>query len=136
MSEVEKPFAGRRILLVDDDRISIGMLAAILGNQGIETALASSGREMMERLAESPPFDLLLLDFHLQGETGPELAAQLRRSAKFDSTPILAMTASVDPQEIEMLLASGMDAYILKPIVLKTLRPLLERWLGQGRAPA
>jgi len=72
-------------------------------------------------------FDAILMDMHLPGMSGAELSRRIR--AETDNlnvnTPIVALTASVAPEDIRHYLDSGMDAVVAKPIRLDKLRETL-----------
>ena len=74
----------------------------------------------------------VLADIHMPHMDGHELAGRLR-AAEADRgtarTPIVAVTADAIKGEEERCLASGMDAYLVKPVSIERLRATLERWL-------
>jgi len=74
----------------------------------------------------------VLADIHMPHMDGHELARRLR-AAEADRgavrTPIVAITANAIKGEEERCLASGMDAYLVKPVSVERLRATLERWL-------
>jgi two-component system, NarL family, sensor histidine kinase EvgS len=74
----------------------------------------------------------VLADVHMPHMDGHELAWRLR-AAEADRgaarTPIVAVTANAIKGEEERCLASGMDAYLVKPVSIEQLRATLERWL-------
>src|SRR5262249_38748166 len=74
----------------------------------------------------------VLADIHMPRMDGYELARRLR-AAEADRgaarTPIVAVTANAMKGEEERCLASGMDAYLVKPVSIEHLRATLERWL-------
>ena len=75
----------------------------------------------------------VLADIHMPHMDGHELARRLR-AAEADRgavrTPIVAVTANAMKGEEERCLASGMDAYLLKPVSIERLQATLERWLS------
>jgi len=74
----------------------------------------------------------VLADIHMPHMDGHELARRLRAAeADRDAvrTPIVAVTANAMKGEEERCLASGMDAYLVKPVSIERLRATLERWL-------
>jgi CheY-like chemotaxis protein/HPt (histidine-containing phosphotransfer) domain-containing protein len=88
----------------------------------------------VEALAAWAPgrYAAVLADIHMPRMDGHELARQLR-AAEADRgvsrTPIIAVTANAMKGEEEHCLASGMDAYLAKPVSIERLRATLERWL-------
>src|SRR5262249_51096267 len=87
------------------------------------------------------PYAAVLADIHMPHMDGHELARRLR-AAEADRgavhTPIVAITANAIKGEEERCLASGMDAYLAKPVSIAQVRVTLERWLpvdGSKREP-
>ena len=81
-------------------------------------------------LCRQQGFDVILMDMHLPGMSGAEVARCIRAepasSGNLNSaTPIVALTASVAPEDIRHYLDSGMDAVVAKPIRLERLRQVL-----------
>jgi CheY-like chemotaxis protein len=74
----------------------------------------------------------ILVDIHMPGMDGHELTRQLRAGEANRNgarTPIIAVTADVMKGQEEHCLATGMDAYLVKPVRIERLRATLERWL-------
>ena len=98
---------------------------------GIAADTAENGLDALEAWAPGR-FAAILADIHMPHMDGLELARQLR-AAEADRgavrTPIVAVTANAMKGEEERCLASGMDAYLLKPVSVERLRATLERWL-------
>lgn len=105
----------KRILLVEDDpdiRTVAQLSLETLG--GFELRLAGSGQEA---LAEAEAFrpDLLILDVMMPGLDGPGTLAGLRQKPPLAETPVIFMTAKVQPQEVAHLLSLGALEVITKP---------------------
>ena len=95
---------GGLVLVVEDDRSTRELLAAILAEEGLEFHLTSNGHVAMEYAREHPP-DLVVLDMHLPNLQGEAVATALRVELG-QGLPILAMSASN-----ERAAASRFDAY-------------------------
>jgi CheY-like chemotaxis protein/HPt (histidine-containing phosphotransfer) domain-containing protein len=95
---------------------------------------ADSAANGVDALAAWAPgrYSAVLADIHMPHMDGHELARRLR-AAEADSggarRPIVAVTADAMKGEEECCLASGMDAYLVKPVSIERLRATLERWL-------
>ncbi|MDP9265710.1 MAG: response regulator transcription factor [Chloroflexota bacterium] len=122
------------VLIVDDDRAMVGMVAALLGHEGFDIATAYDGEGALRRHAEEQP-DLVILDRRLPGLSGDEVCRRLRAAGP---TPILMLTGERGTDERAKLLDLGADDYLEKPFGKKELtarvRALLRR--GQGAAVA
>lgn len=119
-----------KILLVEDDELNRDMLSRRLQRRGHEVRLAADGMQAI-LMAESQPFDLVLLDMSLPVMDGWETARRLKASATTASVPLLALTAHAMAGDRERALAAGCDEYDSKPIdfpqllakIAKLLRP-------------
>ncbi|MEO8392430.1 MAG: response regulator [Chloroflexota bacterium] len=84
--------------------------------------------ERIEALAQKP--DVIFLDIHLKPYDGFEILALLRQQPAYHSTCVIALTASVMNEEVEMLRHSGFNGAIAKPIDQVAFPGLLQRILG------
>jgi CheY-like chemotaxis protein len=85
----------------------------------------------LKALPEKP--DLILLDIHMAPLTGFEMLAQLRQDAAYEKAKIIALTASVMNEEVDLLKSSGFDGVIGKPISVQQF-PILIQQVIQGEA--
>lgn len=108
-----------RILLVDDNRMNVELFVGALESDGHEVTVESDGLGGRAR-ALSEGFDLLILDIQMPGLDGNALCRQLRAAGL--AQPMLAVSSSAMPEQIERGLAAGFDAYLTKPISPKDLR--------------
>ena len=85
----------------------------------------------MARLARERDPALVLMDVQLPGISGIEALTQLRADPVTRSTPVIAITASVMPQDRQKIMAAGFDGFQGKPIsvkeLLETVRQILDR---------
>lgn len=128
-----------RVLLVEDDRVNALVGRRYLEKAGHRPGLACSGEEALELLA-SEAFDLVLMDIQMPGIDGFETCRRIRageagpRAAR---TPVVAMTAHAEPLIEAELRASGMDAYLSKPVMPAALTTLVARFAtGSAGGPA
>jgi two-component system, sensor histidine kinase and response regulator len=106
--------SGRKILVVDDDRVNVRILSAILKKEGFQVAEADSGERALEVYAQFLP-DLVLLDVVLPGIDGFKTCRQLKDTYGDKCAPVIFITAKVDSDDIvEGLEAGGVD-YLPKP---------------------
>lgn len=105
---------GRKILIVDDDRLNIRILVGILQGEGYALAEADSGEQALELYAHFNP-DLVLLDVMLPGIDGFETCRRLKQDFGTKSAPVIFITAKSDSDAVvEGLGAGGVD-YLPKP---------------------
>ena len=126
--------AGRRVLLVDDDRLYRQIGAELLKLAGMECDLAAHGAEALEKLALSA-YDLVLLDIHMPVMDGHATAQHIRLSPQYGNLPVIAMTAAVFAAGDTSWLRSGFSDLIHKPIVPEKLFAKLQQWLPLAATP-
>jgi two-component system cell cycle response regulator DivK len=73
------------------------------------------------------------MDIELPDIDGITALRRIREDAALDAMPVLAVSASVMPDEQHKIVSSGFDAYITKPIVLRSFLESVQRFLAQGR---
>ena len=105
----------KKILYVEDEP-DIQMIArvALENVGGFELCVCSSGTEALEKASAFAP-DLLLLDVMMPGMDGPTTLAELRKIPALSNTPVMFMTAKVQPQEVEFLKSLNVADVIAKP---------------------
>ncbi len=104
-----------RILVVDDSRDNLEVLATRLRFRGYIVDTATSGEEALARVAEEPP-DLILLDVMMPGLDGYEVARRIRSNPELPFIPIILVTARDSTQDKIAGLDAGADDYLTKPI--------------------
>ena len=110
---------GKRILLVEDDRLVAAGLAAGLIRHGYVVATATSGEEALEMIAASAP-DLVLMDICLPGIDGIEAARMIGEQY---GVPVIFLTALDDDARVRAAISEGGLGYLVKPISVKQLMP-------------
>jgi CheY-like chemotaxis protein len=85
----------RRILVIDDEPDATLYLTTLLEDEGYEVRAAADGGEGLARLRDEP-FDLVLLDVQMPGQTGPGLYVELRREERFRRVPVIIVTGVAD----------------------------------------
>ena len=120
--------AGRRILVVEDNRVNQRLIVAILKKLGHHVTLANSGHEALECIG-TQTFDLVLMDIQMPEMDGVETTRKIReRQAHGDlRLPIIALTAHAMAGDRERYLAAEMDDYLTKPIQRNELIAAIDR---------
>ncbi len=121
-----------RILVIDDDPGLLELLNTMLSRIGATPATALTATEGLELLG-SESFDLLILDLMLPDIDGFDVLARLRQDSRFDTMPILILSAKVDPEAISRGLEMGADGYLTKPYLPNTLTSRVRSLLAQSR---
>jgi two-component system cell cycle response regulator DivK len=121
------------ILLVEDNEKNLKLLRDILRHNGHEVLEAPTGTQGLAlALGELRP-DLVLLDIQLPDIDGITVLRRLREDPRLDTVPVLAISASVMPEEQHRITASGFDAFVAKPISLKPFLATVAHFLAAGR---
>ena len=129
LAPVRPHFPGKRVLVVDDNAVNRMVARAMLTSLGLEVTLASSGADALEAAAETA-FDVVLMDCQMPDMDGYETTRRLTGQLGADCPPIIALTASVSPEDRARALASGMVDYLGKPLPIETLVGLLHHWFS------
>ena len=126
-----------RILVVEDERKVASFLRQGLQEEGHAVEVAADGQTALDRIAEEPDFDLVVLDVMLPKRDGLDVLKTLRQ--RRDQTPVLLLTARDGVSDKVTGLDLGADDYLTKPFAfeefLARVRALLRRRSGE-RAPA
>ena len=109
------------ILVVDDENRNLRLMEAMLIPLGYDVALASSGREALQKVEERPP-DVVLLDVMMPGMDGFEVAQRLKQNDETRLVPIVMVTALKDVDNRVKALDVGADDFLSKPVDKTELR--------------
>ena len=120
------------ILIVEDNEKNMKLVRDILQHQGHATLEAVTGTDGVRIAKEAKP-DLVLMDIQLPDIDGIAALRQIRAEPLLDAMPVLAVSASVMPDEQQKIVTSGFDAFITKPIQLQQFREAVQRMLREGR---
>ena len=121
------------ILIVEDNEKNMKLVRDILRHQGHTTLEAATGEEGVRLAAEHLPA-LILMDIQLPGIDGVEALRRIRAQPALAAVPVIAITASVMPDDRRHIAASGFDAFLTKPISLKPFLATVAQFLQGGRA--
>ncbi|MBN2719391.1 MAG: response regulator, partial [Deltaproteobacteria bacterium] len=120
VSDYGPPAAGETILWVDDKRQILKMGQRLLTPFGYQVSIANGGEEALRIFDETPDgFCLVITDYSMPGMTGIELANELRR--RQPDIPIIMMSGYDESISKEALAASGINAFLKKPVEAKDL---------------
>jgi signal transduction histidine kinase len=103
-----------RILVVDDDESNRDMLSRRLQRRGYVTALATNGREALEKLAVEP-FDLVLLDVMMPDLDGYATLAYIKANQYLSRLPVIMISAQTELDSVVRCIEMGAEDYLPKP---------------------
>lgn len=118
------------ILYVEDDPGSRGVVSIVQRmNPGqFELTMFEDSQDFEQKLLNlAPQPDLILLDIHMKPYTGFEMLEMIRIRHEYDSIPVVALTASVMNEEIELLQTAGFHSVLSKPLNLDEFPSLIQR---------
>ena len=113
MLELAEPLAQERILIVDDDEASLGLVGAKLSNEGFEIRMATDGAEALAAVREWRP-DAIVSDLEMPRLDGWGLLRAVRSDARIAETPLVFLSAAEHFRESLRAGAAGAQAYISK----------------------
>ena len=122
----------RHVLLVEDTAVNQKLAVRLLHKMDCRVDVAANGREAV-RMAAETKYDLVLMDCHMPEMDGYDAARLIREREENDPAltgrlPIVALTASVLPEDQARCFAAGMDDFLGKPLKLSELRGAVEKW--------
>ena len=120
-----------RILIVEDNANNMKLARDILEAKGHTTLEAVSGEDGVRLATEELP-DMVLMDIQLPGIDGIDAFALLRADPRTAAIPVVAFTASVTASDRSRVAEAGFDAFISKPIDLKTFLTVIDDVSGRG----
>ncbi|MDR6391526.1 ATP-binding response regulator [Paraburkholderia phenoliruptrix] len=128
-------FAGKTILLADDDTYSRLVAKGYLERFGATVVEAEHGPAVLARLQEGAAIDAIVIDMNMPGMGGVETTSLIRaRSDAYASVPIIALTSQTDMEAVERCLAAGMNEVMTKPAQIGALYAALARQFARHRA--
>jgi CheY-like chemotaxis protein len=126
-----------RILLAEDNAVNMKIACHVLEKQGHHVTVAGDGRQALNALDQTP-FDVVLMDVQMPEMDGFETTGAIRARERGTGIhlPIIAMTSHAMQGDRERCIAAGMDDYISKPLEIKELIELLEKFSEAARQEA
>ncbi|WP_281635324.1 PAS domain S-box protein [Flavobacterium marginilacus] len=119
-----------KILIVEDNKINM-LLTKTLVKQIVPKCTiyeSSDGEKALEKVLEINP-DIIFMDIQMPLINGYEATKAIRKIQQLQNTIIIALTAGTIMGEKEKCIEAGMNDYVSKPIIKKTLEDILEKWL-------
>lgn len=121
-----------KILIAEDVAMNMMMIKALLLKLYPHLSLieAENGKEVIQKYIEQKP-DIILMDVQMPEQDGIETTIEIRNLEKIsgDHIPIIALTAGAFKEEEEKCIASGMDNFLSKPVDIRQIKEILDKYL-------
>lgn len=128
-------FAGKRLLLVEDNEMNREIASAILSELGFVIEQAENGAIAVDKVANSKDgyYDIILMDLQMPVMDGYKATSDIRALSNkaLSGIPIVAMTANAFDTDRQRCLEVGMNAHVSKPIDVDKLCETLAEFLGE-----
>lgn len=121
--------SAKHILIVDDNEKNLKLIRDVLQFKGFTTLEATDG-ETAVRLATDNSPALILMDVQLPGMSGCDAMKAIKADERTRAIPVIALTAMAMRGTRESLLSDGFDDYISKPVEIKAVLNLVEKYLA------
>ena len=112
--ELAESYKGKRVLIVDDNKLNIKVAKKAIENFGFIIDEATDGIECLEKVKNNPRYDLILMDIMMPNMSGETCLKKLKEDETFD-TPVVALTADAIAGSKEKYISEGFKDYIQKP---------------------
>ncbi|MEF2230698.1 MAG: response regulator [Pseudodesulfovibrio sp.] len=129
----EKPLAGARVLVAEDEPVNQRYITRLLEKMGCAVTLTEDGEGAVEAL-RAVPFDIVLMDVEMPVMTGIEATLAIRRpetGCLDPEVPIVALTAHAMWGDEQRCLHAGMTGYVPKPVDIETVAAIIQSTLGE-----
>ncbi|MFP3998908.1 MAG: response regulator [Desulfobacterales bacterium] len=135
--ELAAVIAGRQILIVDDNQANLDLLKNALHSAGLRVSDLRNGMEALPTLERAivagNPFDACIIDIHMPGMSGYEVARRIRASGKTEISSLPLIAASyLGERDPELFFQAGFDQSLIKPIRRERLFQVLDEILTGG----
>ena len=121
------------VLYIEDDPTNLTLVKHVLGKRpGTDLLLTMSGQEGID-LAQAHHPDLILLDVHLPDMDGEEVFHHLRERPDTEGIPVVVVSASAMPADVERLRGMGVDGYLTKPLNVRLFLDTVDEFLERAR---
>ncbi len=129
--QLQREFAGRRILLAEDEAVNREIACILLGDLGLVVDVADNG-QMAVNLFCQKAYDLVLMDVQMPVLDGLAATQAIRNLPQGATVPIVAMTANAFAEDKLRCMEAGMNDFLTKPVLPERLFATLLRWLKQA----
>jgi CheY-like chemotaxis protein len=119
----------KRILIIDNDEVTLALVQALLEGEGFEAATAASGLGANEHIYGKNPPDLILLDIMMPFQNGIQKLEFLKERESSRSIPVILLSSKPREELEELSRSSGAQGFVVKPVDKGALLAALARHL-------
>ena len=131
LNSSDEDLVGRTALLVDDDARNIFALSSVLERRGMHVLTATTGKEAVEIVENTPELAIVLMDIMMPEMDGYQTMRVIREQPEYRRLPIIALTAKAMKGDREKCMDAGASDYLAKPVETARLLDTLRLWLTQ-----
>ena len=125
LSDVFRELGTSHVLYIEDSPVNVSVMQHVFRQlPGIELLIAEDAETGLALINETPP-NLVLMDINLPGMSGLEALHQLKSNPDTAAIPVIGISASAAPQDVESGLTAGFLAYLTKPFDMPELIGLI-----------
>lgn len=124
-----------KLLVVEDQEHVLRLERMVLIREGFDVETASGGREALEKL-KSGRYDGIVLDILMPDIDGFEVVRQVKASGPNRQTPVIMVSASLEPGMRQQAFEAGAAAFLNKPFTAEAFRSVIHGAIGSPRQPA
>ena len=125
--------AGLRILMADDAMANRELVSAIMAGLGLTLDVVENGAEAVEAV-RTGGYDLVLMDVHMPVMDGLTATREIRAMAgETGQVRVIALTANVQPEQVQLCHEAGMNAHVGKPIHVAELIATIQRVMAEDQ---
>ena len=129
--ESRTSFPNVNVLVVDDNKVNVQVMCAMLSKLGATAEAAESGEEAIEKV-KTGDYDVILMDCLMPGVSGQETARRIRKiHSSNQNCPIIAVSANASDKDRESCLNAGMNDFMSKPVRVEKLAKFLTHWVPE-----
>lgn len=124
----------KRVMVVDDDRITLQLCEYILKKRGYYVVTVESGKRCLEYLRDesNPPVNCIILDIEMPLLNGYNTLSSIRQSEKLMKIPVMFLTATATPDTVKEAIRLGVTSYLKKPFLPDELSERVEQLLSDA----
>ena len=122
---------GKKILVVDDDKMNSKVVKRLLSSYNFEIDLVATSQECIYKIKEGNEYDLIFLDYVMPEMDGVNVLQVLKKLEDYKIPPIVCITANALVGMKEMYLEAGFDDYLSKPVNELELDKIINKYFGK-----